>query len=110
MKKLLCCIAEDLDKAESGNRAAAQRVRTCSIKFEKKAKAFRKESVQAEKSGEFKKVKSAAKKKAAAKPAKKKAVKKAAKPKKAAKKPKVKANPKARKRATAKLPKRAKRK
>lgn len=45
MKKLLDEVKSDLDKAESGNKAAAQRVRTCTIKFSKIAKMYRKESV-----------------------------------------------------------------
>lgn len=46
MKELLCSIDKDLEKAEAGNKAAAQRVRTCSIKFEKAAKLYRKLSVK----------------------------------------------------------------
>lgn len=103
MRSLLECIQADLDKAEAGNKAAAQRVRTCSIKLEKAAKLYRKESVKAEKSGGGKKKagkKSAAKKAAPAKKAAKKktAPKKAASPKKAS----------TSKRATAKLPKKRK--
>ena len=41
----------DLEKAMRGNRAAAQRVRTCSIAFAKHAKIYRKESVDSEKKG-----------------------------------------------------------
>ena len=136
LKKILCCIADDLEKAGAGNRAAAQRVRTCTIKFEKKAKLYRKESVKADKTGAFKKAKKATKakpkKKAAKKPAKKKVAKKkvvkkkapkrVAKPKKAvkkkvakkkvakkkvAKKRVVKKKSAARKRPTAKLVKKA---
>lgn len=72
-------ICDDLDKAGAGNRAAAQRTRTNSIKFGKIAKVFRKESVAAEKSGTLKKGA-----KAKAKPAAKKVASKAkAAPKKA---------------------------
>lgn len=45
MCTLLRCIEKDLEKACCGNKAAAQRARTCTIKFEKLAKKFRKESV-----------------------------------------------------------------
>ncbi|ETR79648.1 Histone-Like Developmental Protein, partial [Chlamydia pneumoniae B21] len=51
MKDLLDSIQHDLAKAEKGNKAAAQRVRTDSIKLEKVAKLYRKESIKAEKSG-----------------------------------------------------------
>jgi Histone H1-like protein Hc1 len=62
MRSLLECIQGDLEKAEAGNKAAAQRVRTCSIKFEKAAKLYRKESIKADKTGVMKKVKAARKK------------------------------------------------
>ena len=39
----------DLEKADGGNKAAAQRVRTGSIRFEKVAEVFRKESIASEK-------------------------------------------------------------
>jgi len=52
-------------------------VRTCTIKFEKAAKGYRKESIKADKSGLMKKVKAASKKKPAA--PKKAAAKKPAK-------------------------------
>lgn len=45
MNKLLEQIAFDLGKAYKGNKAASQRVRTASIKFEKVAKLYRKESI-----------------------------------------------------------------
>jgi len=45
MCTLLRHIEKDLEKACCGNKAAAQRARTCTIKFEKLAKKFRKESV-----------------------------------------------------------------
>ena len=50
MKRLLEEICKDLCKAsESGNKAAAQRVRTGTIKLEKLAKTYRKESISQEK-------------------------------------------------------------
>jgi hypothetical protein len=49
LKSLLEGILGDLEKAEAGNKAAAQRVRTQSIKFEKAAKLYRKESIKADK-------------------------------------------------------------
>ena len=76
LDKYLMTLTKDLSKAAKGNKAAAQRVRTGSIKFEKQAKTFRKESVKAEK---IKTGKKPAKKKAA-----KKIVKKKAAPKKKA--------------------------
>lgn len=75
MRDLLCGISVDLEKASGGNKAAAQRVRTGTIKLEKIAKKFRKESINAEKSGHAPKKQA---KKAHAKP---KAAKMKAKPK-----------------------------
>lgn len=71
MKSLLCEIASDLEKSCNGNKAASQRVRTGTIKLEKTAKLYRKESIHAEKGAsarksvrkETKKAKPAAKKK-----------------------------------------------
>lgn len=81
MNDYLANLTRDLVKATNGNKAASQRVRTGSIKFEKLAKMYRKESVAAEKKGLFKKMKPAAAKKPAkkAKPVAKKPAKKAAK-------------------------------
>jgi hypothetical protein len=76
MRELLAAISVDLEKSSGGNKAAAQRVRTGTIKLEKIAKSFRKESINAEKSGSFPKRPS---QKKAAKAQKKQAVK--AKPK-----------------------------
>lgn len=98
---LLDQIKDDLLKAaEKGNKAASQRVRTGTIRLEKIAKHYRKESVKAEKGQKGRKKaakKAAPKKKAAAKkPAAKKAAKRPA-AKKAAKKTTAKrATPKAR--------------
>lgn len=68
LNHLLVNLTKDLSKAHRGNKAAAQRVRTGTIKLERVAKVFRKESVTAEKSGRFKKKpkadKASAKKKA----------------------------------------------
>ena len=69
MHTLISAIKRDLDKAERGNKAASQRVRTGSIKLEKTAKKYRKESVASEK-------KRPAKKKGKKKVAKKKVAKK----------------------------------
>lgn len=49
MKDLLANITTDLEKSEGGNKAAAQRVRTGTVKLEKVAKAYRKESISSEK-------------------------------------------------------------
>lgn len=75
MKNLLDDLSKDLDKATGGNKAASQRVRTGSIKLEKVAKVYRKESVASDRKG------GKAPKKASAKkaPAKKAPAKKAAK-------------------------------
>lgn len=99
LRSLINSISGDLDKAENGNKAAAQRVRTCSIRFEKVAKLFRKESIKSEKTGGFKKKKPAAPKKAAKKAAPAKAKAAPAKAKKAKAKPKA----VAKKKPTAKL-------
>ena len=49
LKDLLVAITHDMDKAEGGNKAASQRVRTGTVKLEKVAKLFRKESIKTEK-------------------------------------------------------------
>lgn len=114
LKDLLNRITHDIGKAEGGNKAAAQRVRTMTVKLEKTAKTYRKESIANEKSTKGHKKPS---KKAAKPAAKKHAAPKAkhAAPKHAAKKPAAKAKPKAKaavsrpralsfKRPTARLP------
>jgi hypothetical protein len=54
MRELLAGISVDLEKAAGGNKAASQRVRTGTIRLEKIAKNYRKESIHAEKSGAMK--------------------------------------------------------
>lgn len=49
MRDLLSHIETDLVKAEGGNKAASQRVRTGTVSLEKLAKVYRKESIQSEK-------------------------------------------------------------
>lgn len=49
MHDLLARIAKDLGKAEKGNKAASQRVRTGTIRLAKVAKLYRKESIAAHK-------------------------------------------------------------
>jgi histone H1-like protein Hc1 len=49
LKDLLAHITSDLEKSENGNKAASQRVRTGTVKLEKIAKSFRKESISHEK-------------------------------------------------------------
>lgn len=49
MRDLLNNITGDLEKAEGGNKAASQRVRTGTVQLEKIAKKYRKESIDAEK-------------------------------------------------------------
>lgn len=51
MKKELAEVQHNLLKAEKGNKAAAQRVRTGTLSLAKRAKIFRKESIAAEKKG-----------------------------------------------------------
>jgi len=93
MKDLLNNITHDLEKAEGGNKAASQRVRTGTVKLEKVAKLYRKESIKTEKltKGTKKTAKKAAHKPAHAKKAAPKH-KAAAHPKKAAVKSKAKAH------------------
>ncbi len=64
LRDLLTNITADLDKSENGNKAASQRVRTGTVKVEKVAKMFRKESIANEKTtkGQKKPSKSTAKK------------------------------------------------
>lgn len=78
LKDLLSHLQADIDKADGGNKAASQRVRTGTVKLEKVAKRYRKESIISEKSSKGKKP---AKKSAKAKPAAKAAGKAKAKPK-----------------------------
>ncbi len=112
LKSLLDTLQGDLDKAEAGNKAAAQRVRTGTIRLEKAAKLYRKESIKADKNGFMKKAKEQAKKKPAPKATLRKASMSAPskRPTPVAVKriPSAKA-PAPKKRATAKLPKRKKR-
>lgn len=49
LENILEGLAKDLNKVGRGNKSAAQRVRVGTIKLEKVAKLFRKESVDAEK-------------------------------------------------------------
>ncbi len=49
LRDLLTHITIDLEKSENGNKAASQRVRTGTVKLEKMAKLFRKESIATEK-------------------------------------------------------------
>ena len=51
MRQHLSDLCHDLEKAAEGNRAAAQRVRTGSIKFSKIAKIYRKETIDVERAG-----------------------------------------------------------
>ena len=49
LRELLSHITLDLEKSENGNKAASQRVRTGTVRLEKIAKLFRKESIFSEK-------------------------------------------------------------
>ncbi|MBS4165142.1 Uncharacterized protein NEOC65_000189 [Neochlamydia sp. AcF65] len=109
LRDLLQNITNDLEKAEKGNKAASQRVRTGTVKLEKVSKLYRKESIKSEKTtkGTKKTAKKVTAPKKASKPAAKPiatkpAAKPAAKPK--AKTHKAKARPFSLKRPTAKLP------
>ena len=66
MRDLLASVVHDLEKADGGNKAASQRVRTGTVKLEKIAKTYRKESIKTEKAtkGQKKPAKKAAKAKA----------------------------------------------
>lgn len=75
LKKLIDEMIHDLEKASEGNKTAAQRVRTNSVKFAKVAKVYRKESIAAEKGSKGKTTKKTAVKKAPVKKVAKKAVK-----------------------------------
>lgn len=109
LKDLLNRITQDIGKAEGGNKAAAQRVRTMTVKFEKTAKTYRKESISNEKQTKGQK----RPKKASASKSKAKSASKA-KPAAAKHAPKAKAKPKSKalarpralsiKRPTARLP------
>lgn len=108
MRNLLAQITEDLEKADNGNKAASQRVRTGTVKLEKVAKFYRKESIQEEKhsKGSKKGAKKPAAKAKATKAAPQKAPAKAAPQKAPAKTQKTTAKPRAfaLKKPTAKLP------
>lgn len=51
LRELIDALASDLEKGGRGNKTAAQRFRTNSIKFTKISKIYRKESIQAERGG-----------------------------------------------------------
>ena len=91
LRSLLGQITTDLEKAENGNKAASQRVRTGSVKLEKLAKVYRKESIVSEKKPKAAKKapKKAEKAKVAAKPAPKAAKKPAPKAAKASATPRA---------------------
>jgi len=55
MEQLIAHITKDLVKANRGNKAAGQRVRTGTIRLEKVAKQYRKESIHEGKKGSKKK-------------------------------------------------------
>lgn len=69
LRKLLNALQADIEKADGGNKAASQRVRTSTVRLEKVAKRYRKESIVNEKKtkGVRKPAKKAAKPKAASK-------------------------------------------
>jgi hypothetical protein len=59
LHELLDCVSKDLEKGSKGNKAASQRVRTGTVKLEKIAKLYRKQSVANEKTNKTKKAKPA---------------------------------------------------
>lgn len=109
LRDLLAHITQDLEKADNGNKAASQRVRTGTVRLEKVAKLYRKESIKSEKAtkGQKKPAKKAPAKKTVAKAAHKAAPKAAVKAKakaKTASKTTARARSFSVKRATAKIP------
>lgn len=113
MNELLANITSDLAKSDGGNKAASQRVRTGTVKLEKLAKTYRKESISSEKGTKGKKKPAKAAAKAHKAPAHKAAAHKApahkaaahkAKPKAKVAKTSVRSSHLTVKRATAKLP------
>lgn len=68
LRTILHEVTTDLNKAENGNKAASQRVRTGTIRLEKVSKLFRKESIKSEKTGNGKKSKSSSKSSAKSSP------------------------------------------
>lgn len=80
LKDLLSKISHDISKADHGNKAASQRVRTMTVRLEKIAKTYRKESIASEKQNKGKKPAKKAATKSKAKPAHKPAAKTAHKP------------------------------
>ena len=62
LENLLGALVKDLSKVIRGNKSAAQRARVGTIHLAKIGKQFRKESVDAEKSGKLRKPKKKAKK------------------------------------------------
>lgn len=102
LRDLLTSISHDLEKSDKGNKAASQRVRTGTVRLEKIAKLYRKESIKSERQNKGSKkpvAKKTAAKSASAKPASKSAAKSAVKPaakstaKPVAKKPAAKSAP-----------------
>jgi DNA-binding protein H-NS len=71
MRDLLANITQDLEKADAGNKAASQRVRTGTVRLEKIAKVYRKESIKNEKQTKGQRKPSASAKKASASKARK---------------------------------------
>lgn len=115
LRDLLANITADLEKAEGGNKAASQRVRTGTVRLEKVAKIYRKESIASERQPKSSKKSSSAAKKGGAKSSSGKAPAKSNSKSAAGSSAKVKAKPKAKqatarpralsvKRPTAKLP------
>lgn len=95
LRDLLSNITADLEKSDNGNKAASQRVRTGTVKLEKVAKLYRKESIKNERATKGVK-KPSAKKTGAKKGGAKKAAPKASHhAPKAAKSKTMKAKPKA---------------
>lgn len=101
LRDLLSQITHDLEKADKGNKAASQRVRTGTVRLEKVAKTYRKESIKSEKSSTKSPRKTAAKKTVKVKA---KATAHKAKPKAKAHKTAVKGRALSFRKSTAKIP------
>lgn len=61
MRDIISEMLIDLEKAENGNSTAARRLRVTSVKFNKISHDYRRDSMIAEKKGEFKKLRKSVK-------------------------------------------------
>ena len=61
MRDIILEMLIDVEKAENGNSTAARRLRVKSVEFNKISRDYRRESMVAEKTGEFKKLRKSVK-------------------------------------------------